>query len=104
MPGIVTAVVLGTLKAVGDIVIISFAVGWQAQTVPNPIADVLERTPALAAEAANMIVPFNNPEAAVLPTDNAVGNLSALMLLLAAAMMVLLMNYLKARWRRRMSS
>jgi ABC-type phosphate transport system permease subunit len=104
MPGIVTALALGTLKAVGDIVIISFAVGWQAQTVPNPIADVLERTPALAAEAANMIVPFNNPEAAVLPTDNAVGNLSALMLLLAAAMMVLLMNYLKARWRRRMSS
>ena len=103
-PGMVTALTLGTLKAVGDIVIVSFAVGWTADEIPNPIVDVLERTPGLAAHGANMIQPFTLPGQGGLPTPTAVGYVSAMILLLAAGVMVLLMTYLKARWRRRMAA
>lgn len=104
MPGIATALALGTLKALGDVVIVSFAVGWEANTIPNPIFDVLERTPSLAAHGANMIVPFETPDAPSAATATAVGFTCALVLLLVAGSMVLLMSYLRARWRRRMSA
>lgn len=104
MPGIAAALTLGTLKAVGDIVIVSFAVGWTADSIPNPIFDVLERTPGLAAHGANMITPFTLPGQGGLPTPTAVGYVSALVLLLAAGAMVLLMTSLRARWRRRVSA
>jgi len=96
--------VLGTLKAVGDIIIVSRAVGWEANTIPNPVFDLLEKTPSLAAQGANMITPFNTPGGGptVQPAAS-IGFLTALFFLVAAGAMVLLMNYLKARWRRRLS-
>ncbi len=105
VPGMITAVVLGTLKAIGDIVIVSLAVGWEANSIPNPVFDVLEKTPSLAAQGANMITPFNTPGGgpSVQPAAS-IGFLTALLFLLAAAAMVLLMNYLKARWRRRLGA
>jgi len=104
VPGMVTAAVLGTLKAVGDIIIVSLAVGWEANTIPNPVFDLLEKTPSLAAQGANMITPFNTPGGGptVQPAAS-IGFLTALFFLVAAGAMVLLMNYLKARWRRRLS-
>ena len=104
MPGMVTALTLGTLKAVGDIVIVSFAVGWSADSIPTPIFDVLERPPGLADHGANMLEPITLPGQVGLPTPTAVGYVSALVLLIAAGAMVLGMTYLKARWRRRMAA
>ena len=106
LPGISTAVILGALKAIGDVVIVSFAVGWEADKIPNPIFDVLERTTPLGAQGANMVTLFEDPTGltTTTPQGAAAGYMCALVLLLVAAAMILLMSFLKARWRRRMSA
>jgi phosphate transport system permease protein len=102
MPGIVGAVALGTLKAFGDVLIVTFVVGYEATSIPNPPFDVLERTPSLAAEGAGLLTVLGVPGNTCQPTQCAVGYSSAVVLLLVAAVIVLLMSYMQSRWRRRM--
>ena len=105
LPGIATALILGFLKALGDVVIVSFAVGWEAGALPNPIFDVFERVPTLAAHGANEVSLFEESGGAGgIQPGIAVGFVCALLLLFVAGAMVLLMNVLKARWRRRMGA
>jgi ABC-type phosphate transport system permease subunit len=105
MPGIVAAVALAVLKAFGDVLIIALAVGWQAETLPNPIADVLERTSSLAAEGANLL---GNLQASAGqycdPKTPAcvVGYTSALLLLIVAAVVVISASVIEGRLRRRL--
>lgn len=103
VPGMLTAVALGTLKAAGDIVIVSLAVGWEANAMPSPILDIFEKTPSLASEGANMITAFNGGGVSLQPAVS-IGFLTALFFLFAAGVMVLSMNGLKARWRRRLGA
>lgn len=103
MPGIAGAVALGTLKALGDTLIIAFAVGWSAETIPSPIVDALERTPSLAAVGAGLIGSFETLNDVCQPAECAVGYSSALLLLLFAGVVVLVMTYLQARGRRRVA-
>ena len=104
VPGIAAAVALGTLKAMGDTLIVAFAVGWEADTIPKPLFDVLERTPSLAAQGAGMLGSFQTLDAQCVPTACAVGYASALSLLIVASVVVLLMSHLQARGRSRMSA
>lgn len=99
MPGIVAAVALGTLKALGDTLIVIFVVGWEANSIPNPLLDVLERTPSLGAEGVGLLGAFQG-NAACLPTACAVGYASALALLVLAALVVVVMTLVQARLRR----
>jgi phosphate transport system permease protein len=99
-PGIATALVLATLKAIGDVVIVSFVAGWESTQIPNPVLDVLETGSSLSAQGAGLIANLRAGNSPSTPTAAAVGFMSALLLLVAAALLVLLMNYLKARWRR----
>lgn len=101
MPGIIVAVALGTLKALGDTLIVAFAVGWEADRIPNPIFDVLERTPTLAAQGAGQLGSFETLDGQCLPAQCAVGYSSAILLLLVAAVVVLLMTWMQVRGRRR---
>jgi phosphate transport system permease protein len=104
MPGIAGALTLGTLKALGDTLIVAFAVGWSADTIPQPLFDVLERTPSLAAQGAGLIGSFETLNATCTPAQCAVGYSSALLLLLFAGVMVLFMTYIQARGRRRVAA
>jgi phosphate transport system permease protein len=103
MPGMAAALALGALKALGDTLIVAFAVGWEANTVPNPIVDVLERTPSLAAQGAGLVGSFPLIGATCTPAQCAVGYSSALLLLVLAVAIVVTTSMLQARWRRRMA-
>jgi phosphate transport system permease protein len=107
LPAITSAVVLGTLKAVGDVAIVTFAAGAEADQIPNPIFDIFEHTPSLAAHGGNMIVPFEllSTGAAVQGSAaaTAVGYVCALLLLVLAAVMILVFSSLQARWRRNLA-
>jgi phosphate transport system permease protein len=104
LPAILSAVVLGLLKAVGDVAIVTFAAGAEADTIPNPIFDIFEHTPSLAAHGANMIVPFTQLSTGMVTqssaANTAVGYVCALLLLALAVAMILILNSLQARWRR----
>jgi phosphate transport system permease protein len=56
MPGIVSAVVLGALKSMGDVMIVIWAVGYQPSGIgmPNPLWDVLERIVTLTSAGAGL--------------------------------------------------
>jgi phosphate transport system permease protein len=105
MPGIVAAVGLATLKALGDVLIVALAVGWTAETLPNPLVDVFEKTSTLAAEGANLL---GNLQAATGGACDAkgsacgVGYSAALVLLAAAALVVVATSFLEGRLRRRL--
>lgn len=104
MPGIVAAVSLAILKALGDVLIIALAVGWQAETIPNPIGDVLERTSSLAAAGAGLLGDVggsycDSPAAAI---RCGVGYSAGVMLLLFAAAIVVFAAVLEGRLRRRL--
>ena len=99
-PAMVAAVMLGGLKALGDTLIIAFAVGWEAQRIPNPFFDVLEKTPALTAEGAGLLGAFQSVGGSCSPTECAVGYSTALVLLVLAGGIVLALTVLQLRWRR----
>jgi len=103
-PGMVVGVALATLKAIGDTLIVVFAVGWEAQTVPNPIFDVLEKTSSLAAQGAGLLGAFQSVGGSCNPTECSVGYFSALLLLVVAAAIVLVMTGCQSRARRRMAA
>jgi hypothetical protein len=93
----------GVLKALGDTLIIWYAVGFDAPKIPNPPIDVLERTSSLAAEGAGMILSVETLGTNCKPTACAVGYSTALALLVFAAVVVLVMTSLQARGRRRLA-
>jgi phosphate transport system permease protein len=105
MPGIVAAVALATLKALGDVLIVAFVVGWQAESLPTPLADVLERTSSLAVEGANLLGSLQSGAGQYCDAKTpacAVGYSSALVLLLVAAVVVTTATLLERRMRRRL--
>jgi phosphate transport system permease protein len=100
-PAIVSSIALAALKAIGDTLIVALVVGWEAQRIPNPFFDALERTPSLAAVGAGLLGGFQAAGAACSPTECAVGYATALALLLVAASVVAVMTIAQAFWRRR---
>jgi phosphate transport system permease protein len=95
LPSIASASTLAVLKAMGDAVIVLFAVGTQA-LVPNPPFDVLERNAGIGAWGASLIGSFDVLDATCNPQQCAAGYTSALVLLVIAAILVLGMNYLRS--------
>ncbi len=100
-PGLVSAMTLGSLKALGDTMIVVFVVGFEANSVPDPAFDVLERTPPLTAEGANLLGGFHAHSGGCLPEACSVGYFSAMLLLVMAVGIVLLASVLQGRLRRR---
>ena len=103
LPAMAGASMLAVLKALGDTLIVAFAVGWSADTLPNPLFDVLERTSSLAAQGAGLIGSFETLGADCSPQDCAVGYSGALILLVLAGVFVIVATYLQARGRRRVA-
>jgi phosphate transport system permease protein len=102
LPAIAGASTLAVLKAMGDAVIVLFAVGYAA-ALPSPPFDVLERAAPIGSWGANLIGSFEVLDATCTPANCAVGYTSALGLLLVAAILVPVLMYLQARGRRRVA-
>jgi phosphate transport system permease protein len=102
LAGIVPAVALGTLKGMGDTMIVIFVVGWEAQAVPDPPVDVLERTAPLPAVGANLLGGFQAQDACSAAACSA-GYFSAVFLLILALTVVVTASFLQARLRRKLA-
>ncbi|HEY4751763.1 MAG TPA: ABC transporter permease subunit, partial [Candidatus Limnocylindrales bacterium] len=102
LPAIAGAGTLAMLKAMGDSVIVLFAVGFAAG-FPTPPFDVLERSAPLGAWGANLIGSFDTLSATCNPQACAVGYTSALLLLVIAGVAVVALTWLQARARRRVA-
>jgi phosphate transport system permease protein len=103
LPGIIAATSLGTLRVLGDVMIVLFVVGFDA-TMPSPVYDALERTGPLASTGAALLGGFNSTDAcAARGRDCTVGYFSALTLLVVAVVIVASTTLLERRFRRRMA-
>ncbi len=100
MPGIIAATGLGTLKVLGDVMIVLFVVGIEAD-MPQPFFDVLERTGPLTSTGTALVGGFNKPDACQ-GRDCSVGYFTALILLLMAFVVVTMTTLLERRFRRRL--
>jgi phosphate transport system permease protein len=100
-PGILTALGLGALKALGDTLIVAFVVGWEAGQPPDPLVDALERTSSLTAQGAGLLGGFHRNLTACPEPDCSIGYASALILLVLAALMVVTLDLLHRRVHRR---
>jgi ABC-type phosphate transport system permease subunit len=102
MPGIIAATGLGTLKVLGDVMIVYFVVGIEAG-MPNPLFDLLERTAPLTSTGAALVGGVNNPDACNSnPRDCSVGYFSAMLLLVMALVIVVATTVLESRFRKRL--
>jgi phosphate transport system permease protein len=55
LPGIMSAATLGILKAIGDVMVVAFAVGMLAEKPPQPLWDVFQPTASLTGSAAGLL-------------------------------------------------
>jgi phosphate transport system permease protein len=83
LPGIVAAVTLGTLKAIGDVTIAYFVIGSSTTLlhVPDPLLDVFAKTPSLAATGAGLIGGLGGPAEGARPDEISVAYFASLVLL-----------------------
>jgi phosphate transport system permease protein len=103
MPGMLGALSLGLLKAMGDAMIVIFVIGWEANRAPDPFFDVLERTAPLTATGAGLLGGFQGNSGNCQAVACHVGYFSAFLLLLVALVIVLATTVLQARLRKRMA-
>ena len=102
MPGIIAATGLGTLKVMGDVLIVFFVVGVEA-SLPTPLFDVLERTGPLTSTGAALLGGVNNPDPCTVARDCSVGYFTALLLLFMALVVVVVTTVLERWFRRRLA-
>jgi phosphate transport system permease protein len=100
MAGIISAISLGSLKAIGDLIIVTFAIGYErpaaAPDMTNPLWDILESTPTLTSSAANLAGGFQ-VRGSCEGYDCAVAYLTALFLLIIAFGIMILLTIITSR-------
>ena len=113
MPGVISATALASLKAMGDVLIAAFVIGFEAPRLPDPLFDVFQRNPPLTAVGANLLGGFTGQGTCNVETGGVVtivsnsayrchtAYFSALLLLVIAFGIVILSMFLQARFRRR---
>jgi phosphate transport system permease protein len=102
MPGITRAVTLGTLIAMGDAIIVTYTIGLEAQQLPSPLCDVLERIAPLTSVAAGLAGGgFSRAEGGPL-VQKSVAAFIGLLLLVVAFAILSLAAYLQNRFRKKL--
>lgn len=105
MSGIISAIRLGALKVLGDVMIVLFVVGYAAPRFPDPPWDALERNAPLTALGSGLIGGFTaNGTSTCQSTGCGVGYFAALILLAMAFSIVVLTTVLERRFRKRFAS
>lgn len=105
LSGIISAVRLGALKVLGDVMIVLFVVGFAAPRFPDPPWDVLERNTPLTALGSGLIGGFTTSgTSSCQSTGCSVGYFAALVLLVLAFVIVGLTAILERKFRRKFSA
>ncbi len=98
--GISSALMLGILTALGESMIVAFAIGFQVGKIPSPLFDILKSTAPLT----TTIVGFS--AGGFSPVSNgslltSIGNFAGLILLLVAFIILGISTYLQSRFKKR---
>jgi phosphate transport system permease protein len=102
-PGMLAAVAMGALKAVGDVVIVSYAAGYSGG-LPTPLWDVLERVPTLTSAGAGLMGGMTVTAEGVTELKSSVGSFTGLLLLGFAVVVLVGASGLERIARRRIAS
>jgi phosphate transport system permease protein len=98
--GISSALMLGILTALGESVIVAFAIGFEADKIPVPLFDILKKTAPLTSSivgfSAGGFSPIQN---GTLLTS--IGNFAGLILLVVAFVFLGISTYLQIRFKKR---
>jgi len=98
MAGIISASGLGTLKAMGDVVIVGMVVGFES-SLPYPLFDILKSTAPLTSTGAGFSGGFS--QGSFNPLRNSAANFTGLVLLVLAFGILGLVAYLQGRYKRK---
>jgi phosphate transport system permease protein len=98
MGGIISALRLGALKALGDVMIAAFIIGFESQ-LPNPLWDAFERSTPLTSTGAGLVGGFTASNTCQGPRCD-VAYVSGVMLMVIALLVVLVCTLLERRFRR----
>ena len=101
LSGISAAITLGTLKAMGDVIIVAWVVGYESG-LPNPLLDIFEPTAPLTSTAAGLAGGFTGTGVGG-SVQASVANFSGLILLVVAFVILGLSAYLQRKLRRKYS-
>ncbi|MBT9163420.1 MAG: Phosphate transport system permease protein PstC [Chloroflexi bacterium] len=101
LSGIIAATALGALKAMGDVMIAGWVIGWAPRIMPVPLWDVLEASQPLTSTGAGL-VGLENPQSS--GTEFSVANFTGLLLLVMAFAIMGLTTLLQRKFWKRFSS
>lgn len=96
--GILSALRLGVLKAMGDVIIVTAVVGY-ASSIPNPFFDVFRSNAPLPAFAVALSGGFG--QTIIDPMGYAIANFAAILLIVMAFMIIILETILQKRFKKR---
>ena len=82
--GIVNALILGILTALGEAIIVAYTIGFGARTLPSPLFDLLQRTAPLTSTIAGLSAGGLTRTQSTGPVGQSVASFMGLLLLLAA--------------------
>jgi len=102
LSGIGGAIELGILTALGETIIVAYAVGFMADNLPTPLFDILQRVAPLTSTIAGISAGnFTRAEGSAL--QNSLSNFIALLLLVMAFVILGIATYIQRRLNKRLS-
>jgi phosphate transport system permease protein len=98
IPGILSALAIGTLKAMGDVVIVGWITGWESK-LPQPLFDIISKTAPLTSTGAGLVGGFQP----VTPVgfQESVAYFTGLLLLIMAFIILAFLTFLQQRFKMR---
>jgi phosphate transport system permease protein len=103
LSGISSAIQLGILTALGETIIVAYAIGFIADKLPTPLFDILQRVAPLTSTIAGISAGnFTRAEGSAL--QSSISNFIALLLLVMAFIILGIATYLQRRLKKRLSS
>jgi len=101
--GISSALMLGILTAMGESVIVAFAIGFEVDKIPSPLFDILKRAAPLTSAVVGFSAGGFSPSSSG-PLLTSIGNFAGLILLLVAFIILGISTYLQSRFKKRFIS
>ena len=100
LSGIVNALILGILTAMGEAIIVAFAIGFGARTLPSPLFDLLQRTAPLTSTIAGLSAGGLTGSHETGPIGLSVASLMGLLLLLVAFALLGVSMYFQRKFKK----
>jgi phosphate transport system permease protein len=98
VPGLLGALGIGALKAMGDVVIVGWILGWESG-LPQPLYDILAKTAPLTSTGAGLVSGFQAINA--IGFQESVAYFTGLLLLVMAMIILVILTFLQKRFKQR---